>query len=343
MGERVNTITHMYTPSRLIALCGKMAYSYTKQHKPCYHAGSTTTHLEFIMARVFVDEDGWIVEPVQDDTGVQHITDEADDTTTRHCKRCRKDQPVENFVRLVSEKQALFLARREGLATTTQEYYDRAAIHKSQAMAHKLCNACAAKLRTTKRETAEQYDKRLRLLNRYERQVRNPYYISPSKTPNEPLTITAREVKVREYRAEQSVRRVDGRRRAEKARYAKDYGRQMREVRNEMQRIEARLKTERAQGNENLTDFINAYVEHLKSLRDTIRAERYSHTPDEPLASTFKYVNMNSVITQEAMAAMRRLDLFEVDRIAPRFLPTYDLYQERARQDQEYLEDSGLA
>jgi hypothetical protein len=284
------------------------------------------------------EEDGWLVEVAPITPEPMHTTAEEDDTTTRHCKRCRKDQPVENFTRLVSEKQALFLARKEGIATTTQEYYERAAIHRTVLMAHKLCNTCAAKLRKEKRESAEDYDKRLRIMKRYERLVPNPYYISPSKTPHEPLTITEREVKVRKYRSEQGVRRVDSRRRNDKARYAVTYAAQMREVRNEMQRIDVRKRSLRAQGDEVLTTFLNDYTEHLKNLRDTIRAERYSYAPNEPLKSAFSYINYDSVTTKDALRAMRCLPDFELDRISPRLLPTADLYNERAEREKQQLE-----
>lgn len=291
------------------------------------------------MTTVLHEEDGWLVEPVGDSPIPLHTPAEEDDTTTRHCKRCRKDQPIENFVRVVSEKQALFLARKEGIATTTQEYYERAAIHKSMLMAHKLCNSCAVKLRKEKRESAEEYDNRLRLLKRYERHVANPYYKSPSKTPHEPLTITERELKVRKYRSEQGVRRVDSRRKAERAKLSAAYADQMREVRNEMQRIDVRRKTARAQGDDIIMGFLDAYTEHMKNLRETIRAERYSHDPNPPLASPFAYINYDSVITKEAMAAMRRLPDFELDRIAPRLLPTIDLYNERAARDAQRLDE----
>lgn len=284
------------------------------------------------------EEDGWLVELAPIEAEPMHKPAEEDDTTTRHCKRCRKDQPVANFTRLVSEKQALFLARREGLATTTQEYYERAAVHRTMMMAHKLCNTCAAKLRKEKRETADEYDTRLRLMKRYERLVPNPYYKSPAKTPHEPLTITEREVKVRKYRSEQGVRRVDSRRRNEKAQYGVTYAAQMREVRNEIQRIEVRRKTARAQGDDVITTFLNDYIEHLKSLRDTIRAERYSHTPNPPLENTFAYINYDSRLTKDAMAAMRCLPDLELDRIAPRLLPTADLYNERAAREKQQLE-----
>lgn len=289
------------------------------------------------MSTVLVDEDGWIVEPLDTLTqeSVQHS-----DTTTRYCGRCRKEQPIENFTRSVSRRQALYLARKEGLAETTDEYYSRAAVHQAVMMAHKLCNVCAAKLRKEKRETADEYDTRLRMLKRYERHTHNPYYISPLKTPNEPLTITEREVLVRKYREAQAVRRVDGRRRADKSRKAEVYAAQMKEVRNEIQRIGVRMRASKAKEDYALSNFLDKYRNHLFCLRDNIRDLRYAFNPPEPLESTFKYIRMENINTQIALKALRDVDMQEVDKIAPRLLPTADFYRDRAAADREYV--SGL-
>lgn len=283
-----------------------------------------------------VEEDGWLVEPL--DTPTQESV-QPSDTTTRHCKRCRKDQPVENFVRPVSEKQALYLARKEGLAETTDEYFSRAALHKTVNMAHKLCNVCAAKLRKEKPETAEEMDNRLRMLKRFERHVPNPYYVSPSRTPREPLTITERELKVRAYRQTQNARRVDGRRKADKDRKGKTYAAQMREITNEMQRINVRMKGQKVQDDEAMLDFYQAYMAHLRTMKDTIREERYSHSPAEPLSSTFKYINLKNQVTAEAMKALHRLDTFSIEKAEPRLLPTAEILNQRYAEQNAYAKD----
>lgn len=286
------------------------------------------------MSTVLYEEDGWLVEPL--DTPTQESTQHAE-TITRHCGRCRKDQPIENFTRSVSRRQALYLARKEGLAETTEEYYSRAAIHQAVMMAHKLCNACAAKLRKEKRETADEYDTRLRMLKRYERHTYNPYYISPLKTPHEPLTITEREVMVRKYKEAQNARKVDGRRRADKERKSKVYAAQMKEVRNEIQRIGVRMRATKASEDYALSNFLDKYRNHLFCLRDSIRDLRYSFNPPEPLESTFKYVRMENINTQIALKALRDVEIHEVDKIAPRFLPTADFYREKTESDLAYI------
>lgn len=283
-----------------------------------------------------VEIDGWLVEPLDSST---QEPEQHKETTTRHCKRCRKDQPIENFVRPVSEKQALYLARKEGLAETTDEYYSRAALHKTVNMAHRLCNVCAAKLRKEKPETAEEMDNRLRMLKRFERHVPNPYYISPSRTPREPLTITERELKVRAYRSTQVARRVDSRRKADKERKGKVYAAQMREITNEMQRINVRMKAEKLRYDEALADFYQAYMAHLRAMKETIRDERYSHTPAEPLASTFKYINMKNQTTIEAMRALGRLDTATIEKAEPRLLPTAEILEQRYREQNEYAKE----
>lgn len=284
---------------------------------------------------IHLDEDGWLVEELNDaDTSCRN-----DNTPTQHCKRCRKDQPVENFTRLVSEKQALFLARRDNLSDTTDDLYERAAMHKRTVkMVHKLCNACAAKLRRNTKGTADEYDQRLRLTKRYENHVPNPEYISPKETPHKPPTITEREAKVMAYRAALGANRAEGRRKAEKKRHVAAYAGMMREVYNEIQRIAVRMKSARSQENEEVMAFLNAYTEHLKVLRGSIRRDRYDYSIETPLNSAFKYINYDNIITRDAMAALRALPDLELDRIAPRLLPTADLYAERARRDTEYAD-----
>lgn len=285
---------------------------------------------------IHVDEDGWIVEELNDaDTSCRN-----DITTTQHCKRCRKDQPVENFTRLVSEKQALFLARRDNMSDTTEDLYERAAMHKRTVkMVHKMCNACASKLRRKTKGTADEYDQRLRLTKRYESHVPNPEYISLAKTPNKPPTITERELKVMAYRAALGANRAEGKRKAEKKRHVAAYAGLMRDVYNEIQRIAVRMKSIRAQESAEIIGFLKAYTEHLKVLRSDIRRDRYDYSIETPRNSAFNYINYDNLITRDAMDAMRALPDLELDRIAPRYLPTADLYAERARREEEYLND----
>lgn len=277
-----------------------------------------------------VEEDGWLVEVVED-------VCKPHDTTTRHCKRCRKDQPIENFTRPVSEKQALFLARKEGLAETTDEYYSRAAIHKSVSMAHRLCNTCAAKLRKVKKQTADELDAHLRMLKRFERHVHNPYYISPLRTPREPLTITERELKVRMYRETQNARKVDGKRRADKERKGKVYAAYMKEIRNEIQRIGVRVQSKKVAEDEVLAAFYDDYLNHLRGLRWEIREERFSFSPVEPKGSAFQYISKDNPNTARALRSLGRLDTATIERLNLKFLPMYEILDARYREQEENL------
>jgi len=263
--------------------------------------------------------DGWLIEEPTTTTCVQ-----------RYCKRCRKDQPVENFMRVVSDKQALFLARREGMSDTTAELYERASVHKtSTTIAHKMCNECAVKLRKNKVETADEYDRRLRLMKRYEFHVANPDYITDIATPNVPPTITERELKVRKYKAEHGLRRAAGKRKAEKAKHAPKYTELLKEVRNETARIKMMQNAPWLSYAEDAADFLSKYLDHIETIRTAIRADKFAPHPIEPRANAFKYINYDNARTKAAMYALHNMPEHDLDKVQPRLIPTAELVNER--------------
>ena len=276
--------------------------------------------------------DGWIVETLDTTNDVQ-----------RYCGRCRKEQPIANFMRLVSDKQALFLARREKIAQTNAEQYDRASlIKKTMTIAHKMCNACAAKIRKERRETAAELDTRLRLAKRYENHVPNPLYVSPSKTPHEPQTITERELMVLKHRQMSNARRVDGKRKAEKQRYAEVYARYQKALRNEDARIKAMQKVGWTQYADDVQEFLRAYLDHLGVLRKRIRDDRYAHEPVEPRENLFRYNDYDSQITKNALFALENLSDEELNKVDPRYLPTAELIIRRESEKMQDLHDKGF-
>lgn len=276
--------------------------------------------------------DGWIVETLDTTNDVQ-----------RYCGRCRKEQPIENFTRLVSDRQALFLARREKIAQTNDEHYERAALlKKSMLIAHKMCNACAIKLRKDKRETSTELDTRLRLAKRYENHVPNPLYISPTKTPHEPQTITERELMVLKHKQMSNARRMDGKRKVEKKRYGEVYARYQKALRNEEARVKAMQKVGWTQYADDVQEFLSAYLDHLGVLRKRIRADRYAHDPVEPRETLFRYNDYDSKITKHAMFAMENLNDEQLNKVNPKYLPTAELIIKREAGRMQDLRDKGF-
>ena len=280
------------------------------------------------MAKNSYECDGWLVQEV--DSIVENPA------TARVCGRCRKTKDVTAFTRGLSPNQALLKATREKLYTTTEELYERASIlQKSVYTVHKMCNSCAAKHRISihnqrcRVETSEEYNTRLRVRNKDEFMVQ----VNTSK-PGEPAvytTMTNREALVLKHKQAINKAASDKRTGTIKAVYAKKYSAQMRLVSNEEARIKMQLKGKWLEDDPYAAEFLHAYLEHLHELRQTIRERRYTKELLVPEANPFKYINYDSIVTKDAMAAMSSVSddpLFT--KINPRFLPTDALVRARA-------------
>ena len=275
--------------------------------------------------KTWTEEDGWIVQEIE------HLP--LDATTTRVCTRCGKLKSEESFVRKLTNNQALSKARKENLHTTTAELYERAAIlRKSTHTIHKMCNACAERHRVSvakgrsKPESAVEYEKRIRLRGRHE------YMIPDPDKPNDPnATITARELLVRQHKEALASHRYAAVLANKVKEYKRTYSAYMKDVSNEILRINAMLKSAWVSGDDAAREFMLEYIEHLKALRDTLREERFAKTPTPPLSNPFKYINYDSLVTKNALSLMENVSDYSLfTRINPHLIPTADLVKKRA-------------
>lgn len=272
------------------------------------------------MPKKCYEDDGWLVQEVDDNV--------EDPATARVCGRCGKIKDVVNFTRGITPRQALSKATREKLYTTTEELYERASIlQKSVYTVHKMCNTCASKHRISlsnqrcRVETSDEYNTRLRVRNKDEFMVR-----CKTSKPGEPevyTTMTNREALVLKHKQAINKAASDRRTSTIKASYAKLYSVQMRQVSNEEARIKMQAKCKWLEDDPYAVEFLQAYLEHLSALRQTIRSRRYAKELLVPEQNPFKYINYDSLVTKKAVAAMWGVDddpLFT--KINPRFLPT---------------------
>ena len=256
-----------------------------------------------------------------------------DPATARVCTRCSKLKSEENFVRKLTNNQALSKARKENLHTTTAELYERAAIlRKSTHTIHKMCNTCAERHRVSvakgrdKPESVADFEKRIRLRGRHE------YSIPDPDKPHDPnATILARDLLVRQHKEAIASHRYAAVLANKVKEYKHTYAAYMKEVSTEILRVNAMLKGVWVTGDDAAREFMLEYIEHLKALRETLREERYAKTPTPPLANPFKYINYASIVTQRALCLMENVsDCPLFTKINPRFLPTAELVLKRS-------------
>lgn len=272
------------------------------------------------MRKDVYEEDGWVVEAIDSDNSVY-----------RYCQRCRKEKPIEDFTRLVSGRQALYTARREGIATDTEGMFVRAAIlSRTTNFVHKMCNICAAQRRKARTETAAEYELRLRLSRRYELLTPNPNYIDDIKTPNVPKDVPVRELMVRRYKEQLYAQRYVRRSKREKNASVEKYSALLQQVRNEVARARESLKLKWVQeADEDVAAMIRAYIEHLDSIRENIRYDRYHHDMPEPKATPFKYINHKDPRTIKATNALYPVLTTQIERFDPKFLGTAEVMLEK--------------
>lgn len=244
------------------------------------------------------------------------------------CKRCDTEQPIDNFVRRVSINKALSLARasatRKGMSSApiTAEPY-----HRTMTAIHAMCNSCAAKRRvalktirtphttTVKQLSVEEYDMELRLDGRYERPTPNPYSENPPY-------ILLREAMVMAYKDTLDARRALATRKAKKANVAPIYKGYTKDIYNELQRVKMLCKTQRYADDVDVQEFCKYYLMHLEAVREAVRKERYAANPVKPKDNLFKYINYSCEATKSALVHLRNLTSADMERVAPRFLPT---------------------
>lgn len=244
------------------------------------------------------------------------------------CKRCDTEQPIDNFVRRVSINKALSLARassaRKGVSgePLTAEPY-----HRNMTAVHAMCNSCAAKRRvalktirtphttTVKQLSVEDYDMELRLDGRYERPTPNPYAENPPY-------IMLREAMVMAYKDTLDARRALATRKSKKANVAPIYKDYTKQLYNEMQRIKMLCKTQRYAEDIDVQEFCKYYLLHLEAVREAVRKERYAANPVKPKGSLFKYIDYACEATKGALVYIKNLTSDDMERVAPRFIPT---------------------
>lgn len=272
------------------------------------------------MRKDIYEEDGWVVEPVN-----------PHNSAYRYCQRCRKEKPVEDFTRLVSGRQALYTARREGIATDTEGMFVRAAIlSRTTNFVHKMCNICAAQRRKARTETATEYELRLRLSRRYELLTPNPDYVDDIATPNIPKDVPVRELMVRKYKQQLYAQRFVRKSERAKSSDIKKYSALLLQVRTEIARSREALKLKWVQeSSDDVADMIRAYIEHLDSLRENVRRDRYAHDMPPPKDSPFKYTNLKDPRTIKALNSLWPLTIEQIERFGHKFLGTAEIVYEK--------------
>ena len=255
---------------------------------------------------------------------------------TKRCPRCKRTKPTTAFVRRASARRAL---------TYTNTPTDQASPHHFvMDVVHNKCNDCHEsdlKLLAQKhpldkngkpirirRQSADDYDAELKAQGTHEYMVPNPYrkYNTTKERYIGTEFVPMRYVMVMQYKEEQRQRRRDGTQAAKKRKYAPQYTELFALMKLETNRVRNRMRGVK-QGrkyvitiDEPTQAFCRLYMAHLESVKEGIRKARFAPTAIAPKASPLDYINPDSLATQQAKEAYRRLSSKNAESIRPRYL-----------------------
>jgi hypothetical protein len=170
----------------------------------------------------------------------------------------------------------------------------------------------------------------LRLSRRYELLTPNPDYIDDIKTPDIPKDVPVRELMVRKYKQQLYDQRFVRKSERVKDSDIQKYSTLLLKVRNEIARSREALKLKWVQeADDDVAEMIRAYVQHLGSIRENIRRDRYHHEMPPPKDSPFKYINHSDPRTIKATNALYPVLTTQIERFDPKFLGTAEVIFEK--------------